>query len=142
MLNLAVNATRLCTAAGEWEGRTDYSACITAGQQEMLCISEMDASDISLYIYLVGEQPRAFCLLPVIVVTLLDFYDKNQKLLDFFAVRSSISVYLGFRFSLPSAIIFPFLPHSSKIHPPSQLNFFHFFLGVYGITNQQQHSKK
>ena len=80
MLNLAVNATRLCTAAGEWEGRTDYSACITAGQQEMLCVTEIDASDISLYIYLVGEQPRAFCLLPVIVVTLLDFYDKITNL--------------------------------------------------------------
>ena len=142
MLNLAVNATRLCTAAGEWEGRTDYSACITAGQQEMLCVSEMDASDISLYIYLVGEQPRTFCLLPVIVATLLSFMMKTRNFWIFFAVRSSISVYLGFRFSLPSAIIFPFLLHSSKIHPPTQLNFFHFFLGVYGITNQQQHSKK
>ena len=79
MLNLAVNATRLCTAAGEWEGRTDYSACITAGQQEMLCVSEMDASDISLYIYLVGEQPRAFWLLPVIVMLCHTFMITSLK---------------------------------------------------------------
>ena len=90
MLNLAVNATRLCTAAGEWEGRTDYSACITAGQQEMLCVSEMDASDISLYIYLVGEQPRTFCLLPVIVATLLSFMMKTRNFWIFllFGVQS------------------------------------------------------
>ena len=56
-----------------------------------------------------------------------------------FAVQSSISVYLGFRFSLPSAIIFPFLPHSSKIHPPTQL--LPFLSGGIRRTNQQQRSK-
>ena len=90
MLNLAVNATRLCTAAGEWEGRTDYSACITAGQQEMLCVSEMDASDISLYIYLVGEQPRAFWSLPVIVMLCHTFMIKklikNEKPLVYLVI--------------------------------------------------------
>ena len=67
------------------------------------------------------------------------FYDENEKPLEFFAVQSSISVYLGFRFSLPSAIIFPFLPHSSKIHPPTQL--LPFLSGGIRRTNQQQHSK-
>ena len=57
-----MNATRLCTAAGEWEGRTDYTDCIAAGQQEMVCITEMDASDISLYIYLVGEEFQTLLL--------------------------------------------------------------------------------
>ena len=72
-----MNATRLCTAAGEWEGRTDYTDCIAAGQQEMVCITEMDASDISLYIYLVGEEFRT---LPV----KQHFYDENEKPLEFF----------------------------------------------------------
>ena len=52
----------MCTAAGEWEGRTDYTDCIAAGQQEMVCITEMDASDISLYIYLVGEEIQTLLL--------------------------------------------------------------------------------
>ena len=125
----------MCTSAGEWEGRTDYTDCIAAGQQEMVCITEMDASDISLYIYLVGEDASCHSH----AMAMPHFYDENEKPLEFFAVQSSISVYLGFRFSLPSAIIFPFLPHSSKIHPPTQL--LPFLSGAYGVPTNNNVAK-
>ena len=47
--HFAENASRPCLPGGDWDSLTDYTACLSPREEDV-------ASDISLYIYLVGGQ--------------------------------------------------------------------------------------